>query len=90
LFHSADEDWEDNRVAPDTAEIWRRSTVAQITLTQEEVAILRNALSIYLSDLRMEVSHTDSSQFRENLKHEEVVLKKLLQQLDAELSAASS
>ena len=58
-----------------------------ITLTQEEVAVLKAALSYYVSDLRMEIADTDSWQFRENLKHEELLLKKLLQQLDSELAA---
>jgi hypothetical protein len=40
-----------------------------------------------LSDLRMEIADTDSMQFRESLKREEVLLKKLLQQLDAELAS---
>lgn len=61
--------------------------MAQITLTQEEAAVLRGVLNSYLSDLRMEIANTDSMQFRENLKREEVFLKKLLQQLDAELLA---
>ena len=65
----------------------RRSTVAQITLTREEAATLRGVLNSYLSDLRMEIADTDSMQFREDLKREEETLKKLLQQLDAELSA---
>jgi hypothetical protein len=65
----------------------RRITVAQITLTQEEAAVLRGVLNSYLSDLRMEIANTDSMQFRENLKREEVFLKKLLQQLDAESPA---
>jgi hypothetical protein len=58
-----------------------------ITLTQEEAAALRGALSCYVSDLRMEIADTDSWQFRENLKHEEVLLKKFLQQLDSELAS---
>jgi hypothetical protein len=61
--------------------------VVQITLTQQEAATLRGALSGYLSDLRMEIADTDSMQFRENLKREEVLLTKLLQQLDSELAA---
>jgi hypothetical protein len=65
----------------------RRSPVAQITLTQEEAATLREVLSSYVSDLRMEVADTDSSQFREHLKRKETMLKKLLQQLDTELAA---
>jgi hypothetical protein len=65
----------------------RRVPVVQITLTPEEAATLRDVLSSYLSDLRMEVADTDSSQFRENLKREEAMLKRLLQQLDTELAA---
>lgn len=61
--------------------------MAQITLTQEEAATLRDVLSSYVSDLRMEVADTDSSQFRERLKREETMLMKLLQQLDTALAA---
>jgi hypothetical protein len=61
--------------------------VVQITLTQEEAAALKGVLSNYVSDLRMEVADTDSMQFREDLKRQEALLKKLLQQLDAELAA---
>ena len=60
--------------------------MAQITLTPEEIAVLRKALSSYVSDLRMEIINTDSWGFRQNLKHEEVVLKKLVAQLDVELA----
>jgi hypothetical protein len=60
--------------------------MAQITLTQEEATTLRMALSSYVSDLRMEIRDTDSWQFRQNLKREAVLLKKLLEQLDAELA----
>jgi hypothetical protein len=42
---------------------------------------------MYLSDLRMEIADTDLMQFREVLKRQEAMLKKLLQQLDAELAA---
>jgi hypothetical protein len=62
----------------------RRFTMTQITLTPEEADALRGALRCYVSDLRMEIADTDSWQFRQNLKHEEVLLRKLLQQLDPE------
>ena len=61
--------------------------MAQITLSQDEATILREALSSYLSNLRMEIANTDSWQFRQNLRREEVLLKKLLEQLDAELAS---
>ena len=60
--------------------------MAQITLTQEEAAALRGALSSYVSDIRIEIANTDSWQWRQDLKREAVLLKKLLEQLDAELA----
>ena len=68
----------------------RRPSVAQITLTQEEAAALRGALRSYVSDRRMEIAHTDSWQWRQGLKREAVLLKKLLEQLDAELAVAGA
>jgi hypothetical protein len=64
--------------------------MVQITLTQDEATILREALSSYVSDLRMEIAKTDSWQFRQNLRREEVLLKKLLVQLDAELASPAA
>jgi hypothetical protein len=46
----------------------------------------RRLLSSYMSNLRMEIADTDSWQFRQNLKREEALLKKLMEQLDAELA----
>jgi hypothetical protein len=64
--------------------------MAQIILTQEEAAALRGALNCYVSDLRMEIADTDSWQFRQNLKREALLLKKLLEQLDAELASPAA
>ena len=61
--------------------------MAQITLTHEEVMTLRQALRSDVSDLRIEIADTDSWDFRQHLKHEEVLLKKLMEQLDVELAA---
>ena len=60
--------------------------MAQITLTQEEAAALSGALSSDVSDIRMEIANTDSWQWRQDLKGEAVLLKKLLEQLDTELA----
>jgi hypothetical protein len=68
----------------------RKPTMAQIILTQEEAAVLRGALNSYVSDLRMEIADTDSWQFRQNLKREALLLKKLLEQLDAELASPAA
>lgn len=55
--------------------------MVQLTLTAQEAATLRSALQSYVSDLRMEIADTDSMDFRERLKAEETLLKRLLQQL---------
>jgi hypothetical protein len=68
----------------------REPRMAQITLTREEAVTLTGALSSYVSDLRMEIRDTDSWQFRQNLKREAVLLKELLEQLDAELALAGA
>jgi hypothetical protein len=49
-----------------------------LTLTEEERAILTTVLEEYIPDLRMEVADTDSGDLREELKHQEAVLKKIL------------
>jgi hypothetical protein len=49
-----------------------------ITLTDAEAATLRDALENYVSDLRMEIADTDRMDFREDLKHREAVLNKVL------------
>lgn len=53
----------------------------QINLTAEEATTLKDVLTGYVSDLRMEIAGTDAMDLRERLKEEEVFLKKLLQQL---------
>jgi hypothetical protein len=56
-------------------------------MTQAEAAALKEILSSYLSDLRMEIADTDSMQFREGLKRQEALLQKLLEQLDAAVAS---
>ena len=52
-----------------------------ITLSAEEANVVRHALTGYLSDLRMEVHATDSFDMREELKHEEALLNRVLKEL---------
>lgn len=54
-----------------------------LTLTAEEASILHEVLTYYVSDLRMEISNTDSMDFREQLKAKEAFLKRLLDDLGA-------
>lgn len=55
----------------------------QLTLAEDEVEILRDALTEYLSDLRMEIADTDQMDFREGLKQEKRVLERVLGALSA-------
>lgn len=50
----------------------------QVDLTGEEREILQTVLESYLSDLRMEISNTDSKDFREMLKQRKEVVRKVL------------
>lgn len=54
----------------------------QIELGPAEAEILRGALSSYLSDLRMEISHTDSLDYRLKLKKDKEVLAAIAQRLE--------
>jgi hypothetical protein len=48
-----------------------------IQIADDEVEVLRSVLDEYISELRMEVSNTDSMDFREELKRKEEILKGL-------------
>lgn len=48
-----------------------------IQLGDEEAELLKSVLDEYISELRMEVSNTDSMDFREDLKRKEAILKDL-------------
>ena len=50
----------------------------RLELSDEEATVLREALEFYMSDLRMEVADTDRQDFRNQLKQEETVIKKIL------------
>jgi hypothetical protein len=58
-----------------------------LQLADEEAEILKSVLEEYISELRMEVSNTDSMDFREALKRKEAILKSLAGQLTAERSS---
>ncbi len=53
----------------------------QLNLADDEVLTLREVLESYLSDLRMEIADTDQMGFREKLKQDEVILKKIIEAL---------
>jgi hypothetical protein len=55
----------------------------RLELTETEAVVLKEILTYYLSELRMEIADTDSLDFREGLKRREVFLKNLIEQLPA-------
>jgi hypothetical protein len=59
----------------------------QVQLPTEEALLLREILENYLGALRGEVYHTDSFEYREELKHEEATLKQLLQQFQTDMAS---
>ena len=56
-----------------------------ITLTEEEMDLLRRILDAELGDLRKEVRHTHDSEFRNHLKHKENVLRGILSKMMVEV-----
>lgn len=56
--------------------------MVQLDIDNEEREILAGVLDSYLSDLRMEISNTDSMDFREILKKRKAVLQKVRRSID--------
>ena len=52
-----------------------------LQLTDDDASQLREVLSSYLSDLRMEIADTENYSLRERLKATESLLKRLIGQL---------
>ncbi|HHY56552.1 MAG TPA: hypothetical protein GYA08_14080 [Chloroflexi bacterium] len=57
-----------------------------IEFTTEEVAEMARVLEEYLSDLRYEISDTDSSVYKEQLQREKAVVVETLAKLQAALA----
>ncbi|MGH2354663.1 MAG: hypothetical protein ACRDI2_25720 [Chloroflexota bacterium] len=60
----------------------------ELTLQPEEAALLERVLTNYLSDLRMEVSSTDSYDWRQTLKRDEALIKGLIARLQDTIRAS--
>ena len=57
-----------------------------LDLTQEDVAILRDVIRSYLSELHDEIVHTENFEFREGLQARQRRLQELLDRLGGETS----
>jgi len=71
-----------------TAQGSEKSTT-DLALTEQERNELRLALRIYVTDLRMEISHTDRYEFREQLKASRAVLEEVLRRLGVATTAGA-
>lgn len=60
--------------------------MTRIDLVDDEAVLLREVCAGALTELRSEIVHTDSMDFREELKRKEVFLKSLLARLDSPVS----
>jgi hypothetical protein len=60
-----------------------------LELTPVETQELRDSLGSYLSELRTEIVHTDSYDYRQGLKARKAVLGGLLARLDADAATGS-
>ena len=65
----------------------RYAPAVHIELTDEQAELLRELLAGDLSELRMEISHTDNARYRMGLRDREVVLRSLLDLLGGPLAA---
>ena len=61
--------------------------MAQIELTHIEIDLLREILKRYLSELTMEIAHSDRKDFREFLHKRREFMEDFIQRLDRELAA---
>jgi len=60
-----------------------------LTLTASELAVLRQVLTSYVTELRSEISHTERYEFREALKQERSLLEGVIHRLGGEPAANS-
>jgi len=55
--------------------------MVQITMSDTEASVLKKVLEQVIPDLRMEIAGTENKDFRDMLKDNEAVLKKILEKL---------
>ena len=55
--------------------------MANLELTTDEALLLKEILQSHLGDLRMEIADTDLQSFREKLRKNEEVIKRIIERL---------
>jgi hypothetical protein len=61
----------------------------KLELTGPETVLLREIAEEWLSDLRVEIGHTDNLDYREGLKRKEALLRDVLERLGAPVTVPS-
>ena len=59
----------------------------KLELSGPEAVLLRELAEEWLADLRVEIGHTDSKDYREALKRRESLLRDILERLEATVTA---
>jgi hypothetical protein len=59
----------------------QEAMMSTLELSPEEFRLLREILTSYLGELRVEISRTDTRDFRDNLKEREAVVRRLIDRL---------
>jgi hypothetical protein len=59
----------------------------EIELTPKEIETFKEVLENFVSNLRMEITDTDKQEYREILKAKKNLIARIIQQLEAEISA---
>ncbi|NOH03434.1 MAG: hypothetical protein HND47_16475 [Chloroflexi bacterium] len=54
-----------------------------LRLNNDEAVILRNIVRSFIEELRVEIMHTDKREYRDMLKQQEIIVKKILEELEA-------
>lgn len=62
----------------------------EITLSHAEAEALRDTIEGFLHELRIEISHTETREFRERLRERERLLERLLGALGHETAAGTA
>ncbi len=61
----------------------------KLELTPPEADLLHEIIGEWLTDLHVEIGHTDNLDYRDGLKRQEAMLRDILERLEARVTASS-
>lgn len=59
-----------------------RENDMELKLELEEVELLKRILTNFVSDLKMEITNTENYDWREDMKHDEAMIRSLIDRLE--------